>query len=88
MDLRSHDIGYNVSKSCLAKAWRAVEERMLQGFTPSFCGLKRDGKLFDDLPLPNVFVESRRAEALVHALFFIRNRLGRDYPLSSLFMPP
>ena len=69
-------VGDNLGEGSFAKAWRAVEKDVIEGFVAIAGGFESDGDVFFDALLADVFVEGFRTNAGVEARVIIRGHAG------------
>ncbi len=82
VNLSAHFVGDDVSERGFAKAWRAVQQNMIDRFAAALGGAHGDAQLAHQRFLADVLLEALRAQRVVELRFFLTLRFGGDNSFS------
>ena len=69
-------VGNDVRERRLAQARRAMQERVVEGFSAIFRRLDEDAEVLDDFALPAEVLEAQRPERILEVLFLLTSFLS------------
>src|SRR5439155_13762994 len=78
VNLSAHFVGDDMSERGFAKAWRAVQQNMIDRLAAALGGAHRDAQLAHQRFLADVLLETLRAQRVVELRFFLTLRFGSD----------
>ena len=73
LDVHPHLPGHDISQRGLPETGRTVEEDVIQGLLPLFCGLDENGEVLLDLLLTDILGKTFRAQGNIVSLILIES---------------